>query len=142
MKKIISVAAVSLMPLVLCAQDIHLPPEINYNQVVVNTTIILALYFASVFIIALLRSRQDFLLKSKLIDKGVPDEVVSKFLQPQHNDIKHQVFKWFLVLTGIGAALTLIYYTLPLGIHSAAIMAFCIAASFLGYYFFLKRSAE
>lgn len=83
---------------------------------------------------------QDHRLKSKLIEKGVPENVVVQFLQTASNDSKTQAMKWFLVLTAIGLALTIINFTEPLGFHSVAIMAFCIALSFLGYYFFLRKT--
>ena len=50
--------------------------------------------------------------------------------------------KWFAILTGIGMGLTIINYTLPLGIHPLAIIAFSIAASFLGYFLFLKQDEK
>jgi hypothetical protein len=63
-------------------------------------------------------------------------------LQTNPNENRNVNIKWFAVLTGLGAGLTIIYYTLPFGIHSLAIMAFCIAASFLAYFFFLKYSEK
>jgi len=44
------------------------------------------------------------------------------------------------VLTCIGIGLLIIDATLPLGIHSVAIMAFSIALSFLGYFMYIRRS--
>jgi len=67
---------------------------------------------------------------------------VEQFLQPGAKDTKNQIIKWFLVLTGLGLGLTIISMTLPLGIHSMAIMSFSIALSFLGYYVFTKRTEK
>ena len=140
MKKLFILGTVLGTPLALCAQGNQPVPQINYTQVVASIAVLAGFYLVSLFIIRLIRSKQDFVLRSKLIDKGVPEEVAAQFLQPQQSETIQQVFKWFLVSTGIAIALTIIYYTQPLGMHSAAIMAFCIAASFLAYYIFLKRS--
>jgi hypothetical protein len=75
-----------------------------------------------------------------MVDKGVPDTVVEQFLQPQSRDAKTQAIKAFLILAGIGLGLTVINFTIPMGIHSFAIMAFSIALSFLGYFFYIRRS--
>jgi hypothetical protein len=74
------------------------------------------------------------------VEKGIPENIASSILQTSPNENRNINIKWFALLTGLATGLTIIYYTLPLGIHSLAIMAFCIAAGFLGYYFFLKRS--
>ncbi|HZY36555.1 MAG TPA: hypothetical protein VFE53_07900 [Mucilaginibacter sp.] len=116
--------------------------QFNPEQLILNTMIVLLFYFAGTFILAMVKTRMDFRIKSKLLDKGVPDEVASRFLQPEEQDVKHQVFKWFLILAGISTGLALTYYTQPVGIHSAAIIVFCIALSFLAYYFFLKKTSR
>ena len=83
---------------------------------------------------------KDFRLKSKIVEKGVPDKVAEQLLHADHKDAKSQAIKWFLILAGIGLGLTIIDLTLPIGIHSVAIMAFSISLGFLGYYFFIKRT--
>jgi hypothetical protein len=93
-------------------------------------------------ILTILRRVMDYRLKNKLIDKGISDTAISSILQVDPNENKNLNIKWFALLAGIGIALTIIYYTLPLGIHSLAIMAFSLSASFLGYYFFLQRSGK
>jgi hypothetical protein len=45
-----------------------------------------------------------------------------------------------LASTGVG--LIIVYYTMPLDIHSWAIMAISISFGFLGYYFFLRESEK
>jgi hypothetical protein len=91
------------------------------------------------FILAIIKTILDFRLKSRMVDKGVSDKVVEQFLQPQNRDAKTQAIKAFLILAGIGVGLTAINFTSPIGIHSFAIMAFSIALSFLGYFYFIKR---
>lgn len=107
---------------------------------VVSTIFVVGLFM--IFILGILKRIMDFRLRNKIVDKGIPENVVSSILQTNPKDDRNSNIKWFAILTGLGTGLTLIYYTLPLGIHSLAIMAFCIAASFLGYFFFLKLSEK
>ena len=77
-----------------------------------------------------------------MIEKNVPDNVVEHFLQNNESDPKGRAIKWFLILSGIGAGLTIITFFLPVGIHSIAIMVFSIAFSFLAYFYYLKQSGK
>lgn len=140
MKKIFITLALSLPLLANAASKTDY--QFNPSQLIVNTMIVLLFYFAGSFILSLVKTRMEFQIKTRLLEKGVPDEVASQFLQPEEQDVKHQVFKWFLILIGISAGLALTYYTQPVGIHSAAIIVFCIALSFLAYYFFLKKTSR
>jgi hypothetical protein len=81
----------------------------------------------------------DYRLKNKLIEKSAPDHVVSQLLQPITSDNKNVAIKWFALLMGLGTGLSFVDYFQPLGIHSLAIMSFSLAASFLGYYFYINR---
>jgi Zn-dependent protease with chaperone function len=76
------------------------------------------------------------------VDKGVPENIASSILQTNSKESRHINIKWFALLAGIGAGLTIVNYTLPLGIHSLAIMMFSISLSFLGYFFYLKLSGN
>ncbi len=93
-------------------------------------------------ILQMLKYLLDYRLKNKIIDKGISEELASSLLHVDPNESKNVNIKWFAILAGIGTALTIIYFTLPLGVHSLAIMAFCISASFLGYYFFLRKARK
>lgn len=92
-----------------------------------------------IFILAIVKRVMDYRLKNKIVEKGIPENVISSILQTNPKEDRNINIKWFAILAGMGTGLTIIYYTLPLGIHSLAIMAFCIAAGFLGYFFFLKH---
>lgn len=92
------------------------------------------------FILTVLKRVVDFRLKNKIVEKGIPENIVASILQTNPKEDRNMNIKWFAILAGLGVAFTLINFTLPLGIHSLAIMAFCIAASFLGYFFFIKYS--
>lgn len=112
----------------------------GFNEDVFEVTaaifVVLAFMF---FILAFLKSILEHRLKNKIVDKGVPENVVSSILQSSTGEEKHRNIKWFAILAGIGAGLLIVYYTQPLDIHSLAIMAFSISLSFLGYYLFIKH---
>lgn len=143
MKKILSAVSIVLLPFLSLAQDMNFGNETRVSSEFIRiAAMILVLYLLISFILTIIRSFLEFRLKSKMIDKGVTDKVVEQFLQPGSRDIKTQAIKAFLLLAGIGVGLTAISLTLPVGIHSFAIMAFSLAASFLGYYFFILRSRK
>jgi hypothetical protein len=141
MKKLVTVAIIFFAPFILHAQeDLRLGGFNIKDEYFRIVTAIFVLYLMITFIITIIKTILDFRLKSKMVDKGVTDKVVEQFLQPQNRDAKTQAIKAFLILAGIGVGLTAINFTSPIGIHSFAIMAFSIALSFLGYFFFIKRS--
>jgi hypothetical protein len=115
--------------------------EFNFDLLHITGTLIGIFLFTS-FFLSVIRLFLDSRIKRKMIDKGVSETVVEQFLQPTNRDSKSVAIKWFLILACIGGGLFVINITLPLGIHSVAIMAFSIALSFLGYYFFMKRSEK
>lgn len=137
MKKIISTAAIIIAPLTLSAQDVnseHMNMEV-FN--VISTIFVVGLFM--VFIMGIMKRIIDFRLKRKIIDKGIPDSLASSIIQTNPKEDRNLNIKWFAILAGMGVALTIINYTQPIGIHSMAILAFCIAGSFLGYYFFTRQ---
>ena len=110
----------------------------NMQMFEVLTTIFAAGLFMT-FILLVLKRVYDYRLKTKIVEKGVPENIIASILQPSRNEDGNSNIKWFSILAGIGAGLTIVNYTQPLGIHSLAIMSFCISISFLGYYFFTKK---
>jgi hypothetical protein len=144
MKKLITFALILSAPLALSAQEVAQLPGGLYIDRGLFTGIasILVLYLISAFIISIIKLFQEYRLKSKLIEKGVSEAVVEQFLQPTKKDSRTQAIKWFLILAAVGLGLTIVQFTLPLGFHSVAIMSFCIAFSFLGYYYYIKMSEK
>lgn len=104
---------------------------------VIGTFVIIAL-----FILTFLRYILDNRLRHRIIDKGITEELAGSLLQTTKKDDKLQTIKWVCLLAATGAGLMFVYYTLPLDIHSFAIMAFSISMGYLGYYFFLKQSSK
>jgi hypothetical protein len=140
MKKTISISAVIAIPFAINAQNTS---KVNIDKEMFNvvaTIFVVGLFM--IFILAILRRVMDYRLKNKIVEKGIPETVASSILQTNPKEDRNINIKWFAILAGLGAGLTITYYTLPLGIHSLAIMAFCIAASFLGYFFFLRQSGK
>ena len=115
--------------------------NLKFESLHLSMTLLMIALF-SIVILTFIRWILDYRLKNKLIEKGAPDHVVSQLLQPVTNDNKNITIKWFVMLMGLGIGLSLVDYFQPLGIHSLAIMSFSLAASFLGYYFFIKRAEK
>ena len=144
MKKIITSIASIFSVYALNAQDnsnpqqnMHIDPEI-FN--ICATIFVIALFM--IFILTILKRILEYRLKNKIVEKGIAENVASSILQTSPNEGRHINIKWFAILAGIGAGLTIVNYTQPLGIHSLATMAFSISLSFLGYYFFIKQSGK
>jgi len=143
MKKTITIAIILFGPLAINAQNYVMPDGRNFSREFIDIpAIILVVYLISTVILTIIKLILDHRLKSRMIEKGVSENVAEQFLQPTNKDSKNLAVKWFLILTGIGIGLTMICFFLPIGIHSVAIMAFSIALSFLGYFYFLKQSEK
>ncbi|MEZ5106838.1 MAG: hypothetical protein R2757_20200 [Draconibacterium sp.] len=140
MKKIIIITTLLSAPVFVHAQSNNLP-VINEDIFKIGTTIFVVGLFM-VFILGILKRIMDYRLKNKIVEKGIPENITSSILQTNPKEDKNNNIKWFAILTGLGVGLTIVNYTLPLGIHSLAIMSFCIAGSFLAYFFFLKQSEK
>ncbi len=145
MKKVISIATVILAPIALFAQDVYVLPNGSpiSREFVETPLIILSFTLIGIFFLTIIRWFLDFRLKSKLINKEVPESVIKLLIDTEKKDSKKQIMKWFFILAGVGLglAITSIMFR-SVGIHSIAIMVFCIALSFLGYYLFIKRSEK
>ena len=94
------------------------------------------------FIISVLKRILEHRLKNRIIDKGISESIATSILETNSGENKNANIKWFAILAGIGIGLTGVNYSQPLGFHSLAIMAFSISLSFLGYYFFIKRTEK
>ncbi len=144
MRKVITFTIAIVTPFISTAQQRFQFPDGSQisREFIDYAAIILIVYLFIKLIMTLIRSRLDYRLKSRMIEKGVSEKIVEQFLQPQRHDAKNQSMKWFLLLTGGGIGLIILKFFLPMGIHSIAIMSLSIAISFLGYYYFLRQSEK
>lgn len=140
-RKRIAIATIIFSPFALNAQAIDLPGggSIDSELVKIGASI-LVLYLLTVFILSVIRTILDYRLRSRMVEKGVSDLVIEQFLQPRNKDAKTQAIKSFLIFLAIAIGLTIINFTTPFGIHSVAIMAFCISLGFLVYFYYLRTT--
>ncbi|CAM1362316.1 hypothetical protein [Tenacibaculum xiamenense] len=111
----------------------YIDPDVYKIAIIIFLIIIFMM-----FILSILRKILDHKLKSKIIDKGIPQETISEILQTSNKTEGHNNIKWFLILMGIGIGLFVVKQ-FPLGLHSIGIMAVFIALSFLAFAQYLKR---
>lgn len=143
MKKIAGILIIMILPLMATAQDSFPGHTFPLNMEVFRTcSIIFLLALVMVFVLSILKRLLEFRIKNKIVEKGLNENLVSSILKPDTREDGAINFKWFSILAGLGVGLTIVNYTLPLGIHSLAIMSFSMAASFLGYHYFLKRVSK
>ncbi|MDI9340338.1 MAG: hypothetical protein QM534_07165 [Sediminibacterium sp.] len=101
-----------------------------------------AITLVIVLVIQVTRYILDHKLKNKIIDRNISEQLATSILDKSATDKKNDSIKWAFLLLGLGLGLTITYHTMPLHIHSMAIISFCIGLSFLAYYFFLKHSKK
>ncbi len=150
MKKTLTIAAALLIFSALSAnaQSYVLPGEslLNDRNFMEIPATILAIYIIGKFLLSLIRMFLDQRIKTKLIDRGLPENMVSQFLpavQTSRSSLNRiAAIKWFSILTGIGIGLLLIGLFQPWSIISLAIMCFSVAFGFLVYYFFSRKLEE
>lgn len=142
MKKTISTLTIIILPAIAFAQG-GIDPAARFQTHVFDViSLIFTLALFMGFFLSIMKRIFDHRLKKLIVDKGVPENVIPSIIQNRSEENENVNIKWFAILAGLGLGFLLIKFTLPLGIHSLAILAFCLSASFLGYYFFLKREGE
>ncbi|MGC4036892.1 MAG: hypothetical protein QM764_21895 [Chitinophagaceae bacterium] len=146
MKRIIAFLVLFSLSAVLHAQDNNYDPFHDSTFIFDSLNIcaiLLVIYLVTSFIIQILRHSFEARLKNRIIDKSVPEEIVSQLLQPESKKEKRNyILQWFCILTAIGIGFTAMALTRPFGLHSLAILAFSIAAGFGGYYFLTRNKVK
>lgn len=105
--------------------------------------ILLVIYLLSEFILRIIRQSLEFKLKNRIIDKEINERVVAQLVQPESKKEKRSyLLQWFCILAAVGLGFSIMSLSKPFGLHSLAIMAFCIAAGFGGYYFFTRETGK
>jgi hypothetical protein len=142
MKKILSLIIMTALSSLAVAQGTNTPNDMGINEDVFNiSATIFVVILVMIFIVSVLKQMLDYRIKNRIVEKGVSENLASSILQSDTRSGEANI-KWFSLLTGIGIGLMIVNYTLPLGIHSIAIMSFTIAVSFLGYHQYLNRSKK
>jgi hypothetical protein len=142
MKKTVAILVVLGSYITANAQSYYSPfQDRDFDREIISTAgVLIGIFLFTSFFLGIIRLILDGRVKRKMLDKEVSENIVEKYLQPTNTDSKSTAIKWFFVLVCIGLGLTIINLTLPVGIHSIAIMSFSIALSFLGYFYYVKRS--
>ena len=99
--------------------------------------ILLVIYIASSFLLALVRLFLGDRLRRTLLEKNASEEVIGQMLPPA-DSMRQNALQWCCLLVAAGIGLAVCYYTTPLGLHSAVIMSFSLAAGLLAYYLISK----
>jgi hypothetical protein len=139
MKKSLIVAFLLASVTVASAQNRY---GIQTNELMRVIAILTVMIIIVLFILTFLKYILESRLKNRIIDKGITENLATSILQTTKKDDKLQTIKWFCLLAATGAGLMWVYYTLPLDIHSVAIMAFSLSLGYLGYYFILKQQEK
>jgi hypothetical protein len=124
-------------------QKLSLDSEIAHS--VINNSFIESLMplFAITLVVILVTQVTRYILehklKNKIIDRSISEQLASSILEKSVADKKDDSIKWAFLLLGLSGGLIATYYSMPLHIHSLAIMAFSLGLSYLVYYFYLRR---
>ena len=103
---------------------------------------LLVIYLISSFILQLVRSNFDYRLKSKLVERQTEENIVGQLVRPDKVDPLNTVMQWICSLVSIGVGFVLIEISQPYGLHSLAIMAFCVAGGLGTYFLYAKRTKK
>ena len=146
MKKIFLAIAILTSTIAAYAEDDQ-RPLIDHSliaDVLSLCGVLLVIYLISMFILQLVRNSMDYRLKSKIIEKGTAGDIVGQLVQSETKkpDNDNTLMQWLWTMVGIGIGFTGMQFTRPLGLHSLAIMAFCVAAGLGGYYFFSRKNKK
>lgn len=101
---------------------------------------ILFILFFVFMLISLIKYFLDFRLKNKLIDRGMSDQLSAYLVKKNDKEKQQEAVKLAILFCGVGAGLIMTYLTIPIHIHSLAIMAFSLGLSYLAYFFYLRKS--
>jgi hypothetical protein len=112
--------------------------DINEDMFNIFATI-LVVAMSMVFVLSLVKKIFAQHLKKKIIESGIPESLAASVLNSGTADEGDSNLKWCLILAWLGVGLAAVHYTTPLGLHSLAILSFCLAAGFLCYFIYTKK---
>ncbi|MBA4168251.1 MAG: hypothetical protein H0X41_12055 [Chitinophagaceae bacterium] len=141
MKKIIIACAIVITALSASAQETFDPLKDRqlYFDVLNILAILSVMSLIASFILKLVKNHLGHKLKSKIIERQTPVDIVQQLVVPDQKD-KAQVFgQWACVLGGIAVGLIIVRLTLPFGVHSLAILAAAIASGCAAAYYLTRK---
>ena len=143
MKKVIVTFAALFAFGAIHAEDTN-PPIIDgglIHETVNICGMLTVMYIIVHFILNILQRNLDYRIKTKVIEAHTPEDIVKHVLQPsdKKKGQRKAVLQWICVLFSIGVGLSIIKLTMPVGLHSVAILAFAIAVGLLAYYLLSGR---
>lgn len=144
MKKIIAILVIPFFSITARAQDFRERlPQGSAAELFVRVFVILLLFsIGSFFVITVVRLILDHRLKTKIVARGVPENIVTQLLNTGKPSFRNNAFKWFIILCSLGIGLLLASFFQPLGLHSLVMLVFSISAGFLAYFLYLKRNGD
>ena len=101
----------------------------------VSATIVTITLFM-LFIVYIVRIILANKLRQKILEKGVSQENITSLMDLSSNKGSKSDLRWVYLLAALGLGLAIVSNYQPIGIHSIAIMCFCLAAGFLANHFF------
>lgn len=116
--------------------------EINHslnNSFIEDLQPLFAIALVVTLIIQVIKYILENKLKNKIIDKSISEQLASSILEKSVADKKDESIKWSILFLGLSGGLTVVYHTMPLHIHSLAMMAFSAGLSYLAYFFYLQK---
>ena len=143
-KKLITIVPALLIFAAARAEDSGRPPidrDFLVDAFHIGATIFL-LYLCFNFVLELLQRSLDHRIKSRAIDAGSSETMISRLLARKKKNVRRGALAWVCVLLAIGLGLSIINLTLPFGLHSVAILAFSIGAGLLAFYLISGRKTE
>lgn len=137
MKKIIlSAVGFSLSFLVFAQEKTESVNQPHYKEIIAPIIVVGLLIF---LIISVTKYILEYRLKNKIVNKGISEQLSATILEKNSENKNDEAMKWAILLCGIAIGLTITYYTMPLHLHSLAIMTLSISASYFAYFFYLKN---
>jgi hypothetical protein len=142
MKKFLPIAILLFGSLAAHAEDLEFSEPFRIPQEYISMfAVIFVIYLIMRFILAITKMIMDHRVKDKLLEKDVPESLVTQYLQPNTKGPKNETIKWVTTFLSIGIGLLLVSWTSPpFGLHSLAIMAFSVAGGFWAYNYFSRRA--
>nr|WP_295926373.1 hypothetical protein [uncultured Dyadobacter sp.] len=138
MKNILSILPFILFSRLTSAQAFE-RTYIDRDQIALGVAVLLVVIILA-FLLELLKRYLDYRLKEKVLESGVTQELAALLLQRDPREHLRASIKWLAIFLGLACGFAIVAVTrLPVW-GALAVIALCLAGSFLAYYFFIKKS--